>query len=53
MYLYDKLKSNLKTPWEKSFWRYLFSTYAKFPEKLKFITPDMHTYVCVSGIKKF
>ena len=28
------------------------STYAKFSEKLTFLTPDTHTYVCVSGGKK-
>ena len=29
-----------------------FSTYAKISEKLTFVTPDTHTYVCISGGKK-
>ena len=29
-----------------------FSTYGKFPEKLTYLTPDIHTYVCISGGKK-
>ena len=29
-----------------------FSTFAKFSEKLTFLTPDKHTYVCESGGKK-
>ena len=33
-------------------WGHSFSTYAKFSEKLKFLTHDMHTYVCVSGGQK-
>ena len=28
-----------------------FSTYAKFSEKLTFLSPDSHTYVCGSGGK--
>ena len=28
-----------------------FSTYAKFSEKLTFLTPETHTYVCVSGVR--
>ena len=34
---------------------HLFSTFAKFPEKLMPLSlpsPDTHTYVCVSGGKK-
>ena len=31
---------------------YSFSTYAKFSEKLHFLPPDMHMYMCVSGGKK-
>ena len=33
-------------------WSHPISTYAKFFEKLIFLTPDMHIYVCVSGGKK-
>ena len=29
-----------------------FSTHAKFSEKLIFLNPDTHAYVCVSGGKK-
>ena len=29
-----------------------FSAYAKCPGKLTLLTPDTHTYVCVSGGKK-
>ena len=29
-----------------------FSKYAKFSEKLTFLTPDTHIYVCISGGKK-
>ena len=29
----------------------LFSTYAKFSEKVTFLTPDVHTYMYVSGVK--
>ena len=29
-----------------------FSTYAEFSKKLTFLTPDTHTYVCVSEGKK-
>ena len=32
---------------------HLFRTYAKFSEKLTFLTPDMHTYMCVSEGKKY
>ena len=28
---------------------HLLGTYATFSEKLTFLTPDTHTYVCVSG----
>ena len=31
---------------------YSFSTFAKFSEKLTFLTPDMHTLVCVLGGRK-
>ena len=34
-------------------WSYPFSMYAKFSEKLIFLTPDTPTYVHVSGVKKF
>ena len=27
------------------------STYAKFPEKLTFLAPNKHKYVCVSGVR--
>ena len=30
-----------------------FSTYAKSSENLNFLPPDTHTYVCMSGGKKF
>ena len=30
-----------------------FGKYAKFSEKLTFLPPDIHTYVCVSGGKKY
>ena len=29
-----------------------FSMYAKFSEKITFLPPNTHTYVCVSGSKK-
>ena len=29
-----------------------FSTYAQFSEKLTFLPPDTHTYLCVSGSRK-
>ena len=34
-------------------WSYPFSMYAKFSEKLIFLTPDTPTYVHVSGVKNF
>ena len=33
-------------------WNHSFSTYAKVSEKIAFLPPDMHMYVCVSGGKK-
>ena len=30
-----------------------FSTFAEFPKNLIFLTPDTHTYVFVSGGKKY
>ena len=31
---------------------HLFSRYAKFPKNWHFLSPDTHTYECVSGGKK-
>ena len=32
-------------------WDHPFSTYATFSKKLTFLTPDIHTYLYVLGIK--
>ena len=38
---------NFTLPWDHS-----FSGYAKFSEKLTFLPPETHMYLCVSGGKK-
>ena len=41
------MKINLKISWDHS-----FIMFAKFSEKLTFLTPDTHTLVCVIEGKK-
>ena len=36
-----------------SFFNFLFSTYLKVFEKLKFLTPNVHTYLLRSGSNKW